>query len=100
MSSENRLEKQGRGQRCEEKSGQLISDEDLLRYTGKTRAEFDNFKENTPGVGRNQLAGTLAMGSAQGLGGIAATYGAGGWGPGAAAGEAEAGPKSTVVTSN
>ncbi|TQV93126.1 hypothetical protein IF1G_08429 [Cordyceps javanica] len=85
MNAEDKQEKKGLWQRCQEKlRGQPISDEDLLKYTGKTRAEFDTFKETTPGVGRNQLAGTLAMGSAPGLGGTAAAYGVGGWGPGAA----------------
>jgi len=46
-----------------------LSDEDLKKYTGKTRAEFDAWKETTPGVGKNQLAGKLAVGPTSGLGG-------------------------------
>ncbi|OAA35747.1 hypothetical protein BBO_08592 [Beauveria brongniartii RCEF 3172] len=51
------------------KRGEPISDADLLKYTGKTRDEFDSWKDTQPGVGRNQLAGTLAMGNAAGLAG-------------------------------
>jgi len=40
-----------------------LSDEDLKKYTGKTRAEFDAWKETTPGA--------------------ATAGGLGGWGPGA-----------------
>lgn len=94
MSLEGKQEKKGLWQRCQDKlRGRPISDEDLLKYTGKTRAEFDTFKENTPGVGRNQLAGNLAMGSAPGLGGTATAYGVGGWGPGAAPGGEDRGMK-------
>ncbi|KAK3186962.1 hypothetical protein K4F52_004406 [Lecanicillium sp. MT-2017a] len=59
---------------------QPISDEDILKYTGKTREEFDAYKSSTPGVGGNQAAGTLAMGGTSGLVGIAAAGGTGGWG--------------------
>ncbi|OAA69734.1 hypothetical protein ISF_03004 [Cordyceps fumosorosea ARSEF 2679] len=66
------------------KRGEPISDADLLKYTGKTREQFDSWKDTQAGVGRNQLAGTLAMGNAAGLGGVATGAGYGGWGPGAA----------------
>ncbi|PQK14271.1 hypothetical protein BB8028_0004g12010 [Beauveria bassiana] len=66
------------------KRGEPISDADLLKYAGKTRDEFDSWKDTQPGVGRNQLAGTLAMGNAAGLAGVATAGGYGGWGPGAA----------------
>lgn len=75
------------------KRGEPISDADLLKYTGKTRDEFDGWKETQPGVGRNQLAGTLAMGNAAGLGGVATAAGYGGWGPGAAPNDANRGMK-------
>ncbi|POR31690.1 hypothetical protein TPAR_08099 [Tolypocladium paradoxum] len=67
----------------DKKRGAPISDEDLKKYTGKTRDEFDAFAANTPGVGRNQLAGKMSVGPASGLGGLAAGEGYGGWGPGA-----------------
>lgn len=63
-----------------------ISDEDLLKYTGKTREEFDKFKESTPGVAGNRVSGTLGMGPTSGIAGFGAQEGVGGWGPGAAPG--------------
>ncbi len=60
-----------------------ISDEDLLKYTGKTREEFDEFKNSTPGVGGNRVAGTLTMGGS--MVGIGAADGVGGWGHSAGA---------------
>lgn len=57
-----------------------IKDEDILKYTGKTRAELTAWADQQPGVGRNQLAGKLAVGPASGLGGLAAGEGYGGWG--------------------
>lgn len=68
----------------DKKRGPPISDADLLKYTGKSREEFDSWRETQPGVGKNQLCGTLAVGGASGLGGVAAAGGVGGWGPGAA----------------
>lgn len=53
----------------------VVSDADLLKHTGKTRAEFDAWRRSTPGVGANQLAGKTGLGPAPGLGG-----GIGGWG--------------------
>jgi len=61
-----------------------ISEADLLKYTGKTKAELQDWAKDRPGVGGNQAAGTLAMGPASGLGGVAAAEGFGGWGPDAA----------------
>lgn len=75
------------------KRGEPISDADLLKYTGKSRSDFDSWKETQPGVGRHQLAGTLAMGNAAGLGGVATAGGYGGWGPGAAPGGPDRGMK-------
>lgn len=62
-----------------------ISDEDILKYTGKTREEFDTFRDSTPGVGGNRLAGTLAVGNSASFIGIGAGEGVGGWGPAAGA---------------
>ncbi|KAG7286410.1 hypothetical protein NEMBOFW57_008720 [Staphylotrichum longicolle] len=61
-----------------------ISEEDMLKYTGKTKAELQDWAKDRPGVAGNQAAGTLAMGPASGLGGAAASEGFGGWGPDAA----------------
>jgi hypothetical protein len=60
-----------------------ISDADLLKYTGKSRAELKDWAKDRPGVAGNQLAGKLAMGPASGLGGSQASEGYGGWGPSA-----------------
>lgn len=60
-----------------------LSDEDIKKYTGKSRDELNAWAEHQPGVGKNQLAGKLALGSAPGLGGVATGAGYGGWGPGA-----------------
>ncbi|KAM7186043.1 hypothetical protein V8F33_012034 [Rhypophila sp. PSN 637] len=64
------------------KSGRnkTISDEELLKYTGKTKDQIVDWGKNTPGVAGNRLAGTLAMGGTTGLGGMAASEGFGGWG--------------------
>ncbi|KAK4168250.1 hypothetical protein QBC43DRAFT_201641 [Cladorrhinum sp. PSN259] len=60
-----------------------ISEEDMLKYTGKSRAELIDWSKTAPGVGGNQPAGTLAVGPAHGIGGVAAGAGLGGWGFGA-----------------
>ncbi|KAK4209754.1 hypothetical protein QBC37DRAFT_351297 [Rhypophila decipiens] len=57
-----------------------ISDEELLKYTGKTKEQIVDWGKNAPGVAGNQLAGKLAMGGTTGLGGMAAGEGFGGWG--------------------
>lgn len=44
-----------------------MSDEDLKKYTGKDRAEFDKFAANTPGVAGNQNAGSLNAGGNSGF---------------------------------
>ncbi len=46
-----------------------ISDEDMVKYTGMTRAELHTWSKDRPGVAGNQPAGKLAMGPATGLGG-------------------------------
>lgn len=61
-----------------------MTDEEFFKATGKTREEFDVWKETTPGVAGGQAAGSLMAG---GNSGIATSYGAGeglgGWGFGA-----------------
>lgn len=64
------------------KRGEL-TDEDIAKYTGKSRAELNAWAETQPGVGKNQLAGKLSAGPTTGLGGMAAADGFGGWGPSA-----------------
>ena len=44
-----------------------ISEEDLEKYTGKSRAELDKFAATTPGVGKNQLS--IAAASQPGIAG-------------------------------
>ncbi|CAN8097570.1 unnamed protein product [Discula destructiva] len=60
-----------------------ISDEDMKRYIGKTKAELGEWAKDRPGVGGNKNAGDITIGPASGLGGVAAADGYGGWGPGA-----------------
>ncbi|KAF9876537.1 hypothetical protein CkaCkLH20_05945 [Colletotrichum karsti] len=70
-------------QRYEDKKtgrDKVIPDEDLLKYTGKTREEINAWAKDRPGVAGNRAAGTLAMGPATGFGGAAAADGYGGWG--------------------
>ncbi|OBR04900.1 hypothetical protein CH63R_11603 [Colletotrichum higginsianum IMI 349063] len=61
----------------------VISDEDLVKYTGKRRDEINDWAKDRPGVAGNRAAGTLAAGSASGFGGMATADGYGGWGMGA-----------------
>ena len=56
-----------------------MSDEDLKKYTGMDRAEFDKYSATTPGVAGGQAAGSLTAGGNSGLGGTAAADGLGGW---------------------
>ncbi|PHH79607.1 hypothetical protein CDD80_4369 [Ophiocordyceps camponoti-rufipedis] len=70
---------------------QPISDDDIKKYTGKTRDELATWADSRPGVGKNQLAGKLALGSA--MSGVAAGEGCGGWGPGAEPSGADRGMK-------
>ncbi|KAK3368754.1 hypothetical protein B0H63DRAFT_489136 [Podospora didyma] len=58
-----------------------ISEEDVLKYTGKTKSQINEWAKNEPGVAGNQPAGKIDMGNASGLGGLAAGGGYGGWGP-------------------
>ena len=57
-----------------------ISDEDMLKYTGKTKDQLKAWAKDEPGVGGNQAAGKLAMGPTSGVAGMAAGEGLGGWG--------------------
>lgn len=62
-----------------------ISDEDMLKYTGRTKAEVKDWSKTAPGVAGNQAAGKLSMGDTTGLGGLEAAEGYGGWGTNAGA---------------
>ncbi|KIW64864.1 hypothetical protein PV04_07169 [Phialophora macrospora] len=44
-----------------------ISDEEIKKYTGKDRSEFDKFAANTPGVAGNQNTGSITAGGNAGL---------------------------------
>ena len=57
------------------------------------REELDQWAEARPGVGKNQLAGKLALGAASGLGGSSTAFGYGGWGPSAEGADADRGMK-------
>ncbi|KAH8885458.1 hypothetical protein GQ53DRAFT_828862 [Thozetella sp. PMI_491] len=39
-----------------------ISDEDMLKYTGKTKDELEVWAKDRPDVGGNQLSGKIGMG--------------------------------------
>ncbi|KAJ9157239.1 hypothetical protein NKR23_g179 [Pleurostoma richardsiae] len=60
-----------------------ISDEDLKKYTGKSKEEIMEWSKNRPGVAGNQAAGKLGMGPSMGIGGYETAHGVGGWGPSA-----------------
>ncbi|CAM1510903.1 Fc.00g084160.m01.CDS01 [Cosmosporella sp. VM-42] len=77
----------------DKKNGPGISDEDLKKYTGKTREELNAWADTQPGVGKNQLAGKISMGGTSGLGGVAAADGYGGWGPSAEPNDGKRGMK-------
>lgn len=58
-----------------------MTDEELLKYTGKTREEFESFKATTPGVAGGQAAGDIMAGGNSGIGTSAGVgEGMGGWG--------------------
>lgn len=48
------------------KQGKGVSDDDLKTYTGKDRAEFDDWAANHPGVGGRQVSGTTGSDAAYG----------------------------------
>ncbi|KXX78614.1 hypothetical protein MMYC01_204487 [Madurella mycetomatis] len=60
-----------------------ISEADVVKYTGKTKRQIDEWAKTRPGVAGNQAAGKLDMGPTTGLGGSVAGEGYGGWGPNA-----------------
>ncbi|RFU82041.1 hypothetical protein TARUN_121 [Trichoderma arundinaceum] len=64
----------------DKKRGSGVSDEDILKYTGRTREQLNDWAETQPGVGKNQPAGKLTIGPASGFAGSAAAGGLGGWG--------------------
>ncbi|KAL7936484.1 hypothetical protein V8C35DRAFT_234766 [Trichoderma chlorosporum] len=64
----------------DKKRGPGLTDEDILKYTGKTRDELNEWADNQPGVGKNQAAGKLTVGASSGFAGAAAAGGLGGWG--------------------
>lgn len=67
-----------------------MSDEELKKYTGKTREELDDYSRTTPGVAGGQAAGSLTAGGTSGIGMAGgAGEGLGGWGT-------EAGKQPTV----
>lgn len=52
-----------------------------MKYTGKTREEYDAWKATAPGVAGGQAAGSLTAGGNSGIGTSAgAGEGLGGWG--------------------
>ena len=61
------------------KRGEL-KEEDILKYTGRSKADITEWSKTAPGVAGNQLAGKIDMGGTTGLGGVAAAEGYGGWG--------------------
>lgn len=61
------------------KRGEL-KEEDILKYTGRTKADIVDWSKTAPGVAGNQPAGKLDMGGTSGLGGMSAAEGYGGWG--------------------
>ncbi|PTB65675.1 hypothetical protein BBK36DRAFT_1159815 [Trichoderma citrinoviride] len=64
----------------DKKRGPGLTDEDILKYTGKTRDQLNAWAETQPGVGKNQPAGKISVGSASGFVGAGAGEGLGGWG--------------------
>ncbi|AEO67626.1 uncharacterized protein THITE_2033989, partial [Thermothielavioides terrestris NRRL 8126] len=61
-----------------------ISEEDLKKYTGMSKAQLTDWAKDRPGVAGNRAAGGVAIGQASGIGGYEAAHGLGGWGPDAA----------------
>ncbi|KAL7794425.1 hypothetical protein V8C37DRAFT_69120 [Trichoderma ceciliae] len=77
----NNNDKKSLYQRYEQKKrGPGVAEEDILKYTGKTREELNRWAETQPGVGKNQAAGKISVGGASGFAGVAAGAGLGGWG--------------------
>ena len=58
-----------------------LSDDELKKYTGKTREELDAYAQTAPGVAGGQAAGSLTAGGTSGFGMAGGTgEGLGGWG--------------------
>lgn len=58
-----------------------MTDEDLKKYTGMDRAEFDKWSATTPGVAGGQAAGDITAGGTSNIGISGGTgEGLGGWG--------------------
>ncbi|KAM0261423.1 hypothetical protein ACHAQJ_002276 [Trichoderma viride] len=80
-STDNNTDKKSLYRRYEDKKrGPGVTDEDILKYTGKTRNQLNTWAETQPGVAGNQPAGKLTIGAASGAAGEAAAGGLGGWG--------------------
>ncbi|KAH0489562.1 hypothetical protein TgHK011_009985 [Trichoderma gracile] len=80
-SSNNADKKKSLYRRYEDKKrGPGPTDEDILKYTGKTRDQLNAWAETQPGVGKNQAAGKISVGPASGFAGAGAAQGLGGWG--------------------
>lgn len=75
------------------KRGPPIKDEDVKKYLGVTKNELMTWADSQPGVGKNQLAGSISAGPTSGFGGMAAGSGYGGWGPSAAPNDKNRGMK-------
>lgn len=59
-----------------------MTDEELFKATGKTREEFDAWKQTAPGVAGGQAAGDITAGGSSSIGvAFGAGEGYGGWGP-------------------
>lgn len=59
-----------------------ISEADVAKYTGMSKAQLKDWAQDRPGVAGNQAAGAITAGAPSGLGGQHAVDGFGGWGPG------------------
>lgn len=58
-----------------------LTDEELMKYTGKSREEFDAWKNTADGVAGGQAAGSMTAGGNSGIGtAYGAGEGLGGWG--------------------
>lgn len=76
-------EKKSIYQRFQDAKTRDISNDEVLKYTGKTKDEIREWGKDRPNVAGNQAAGKLDMGGTSGLGGMATAEGYGGWGPNA-----------------
>ncbi|KAK1752012.1 hypothetical protein QBC47DRAFT_389453 [Echria macrotheca] len=76
--------KKGLYQRFQEAKNRPISDEEVRKYTGRSKDEIIEWGKTREGVAGNQAAGSLTAGGHSGFGTAAgAGEGLGGWGPGA-----------------